>query len=102
MESFLTSSISRFKNIQLNVYRLLYISKLANLKIKLYLNCALKIAGSLCMQGKIICLQDLYAALLSSTSLFLLPLSHSQNYLNVSEVEKQGHIDTELQSTIMD
>lgn len=54
------------------------------------------------MQEKIICLQDLYAALLSSTSLFLLPLYHSQNCVNVLEVEKQGHIDTELQSTIMD
>lgn len=54
------------------------------------------------MQGKIICLKDLYAALLSAASLFLLPLYHSQNYLNVLEVEKQGHIDIELQSTIMD
>ena len=29
-------------------------------------------------------------------NLFLLPLCHSQNYLNVLEVEKQGHIGIEL------
>ena len=54
------------------------------------------------MQGKIICLKNLYAALLSATSLFLLPLYYSQQYLNALGVEKQGHIDTELQSTITD
>ena len=59
----------------------------------------LKFEGALYMQGKITCLKNLYT-LLSATSLFLLPLYHSQNYLKVLEVEKQGHVDIELQPTI--
>lgn len=47
-------------------------------------------------------LKNLYSALLSATFSFLLPSYHSQNYLNVSKVEKQGNIDIKLQSTIMD
>lgn len=45
-------------------------------------------------------LKEPVAALLSVTSSFLLPLCRSPNYLNVLEVEKQGHIDLELQSTV--
>lgn len=40
--------------------------------------------------------EELIAAFLSATSLFLLPLYYSQNYLTILEVEKQGHIDIEL------